>query len=562
MAASVSSAVVQNYVNCYANSAIQALDFNHGFKFDKDKFKEGTKNIHSSALSAALTATASSTVMAAFGADWNNGRMGFTDATGRDLSFMGAYGKTAQNLAGMASGLSGQLVSAAMGNGFSMNILSSDDLGLGGNRTGLLSLTLGGDNSGFKFGSSAGWDISMSAIGNFVGSMDYLTTKMKDDKVAQFFLANNDSKEGMARLTYVNYGNLSGNTVATNIAQQIINGDKKLEFGISASDAGHYGHADVKNNTIQLNEKALEISRDNLGAVGGFTAMMAREGFLIDANKGLGTAEWSDEKMRETGAGAILTMAAFNVQKGAMDDIAKNLNIKYDGEWAGIKDKVDYVARTGDLSGFDATGRDFNFNALYYGAQALLPYAQRAGYAMLQGGRWAFDKVAGVAAWIGSEISFIPSLLRNAGQSAGGKLSAAVDSATQLVEQSTRVLQTYGPQMEQGPLPKGIIDTFRSGSYSLVEATKDITMYRVFSASPLTPMPDGKWWSFSQPTGAVQAMIDYAILPKWSNALQTAKAVIPKGTTFYVGRAAAQNGLAGGGLQAYIPNFNSFWLKK
>ncbi len=54
-----------------------------------------------------------------------------------------------------------------------------------------------------------------------------------------------------------------------------------------------------------------------------------------------------------------LTLAAFDKQKYVMDDLAKNLNIKYEGEWTGIKDKVDNVTRTGNLSGFDATGRDF-----------------------------------------------------------------------------------------------------------------------------------------------------------------------------------------------------------
>lgn len=51
--ASVASTVASTYVNAYASATIQALDFNHGFKFNKDTFKAGVAGVGKSALSAA-----------------------------------------------------------------------------------------------------------------------------------------------------------------------------------------------------------------------------------------------------------------------------------------------------------------------------------------------------------------------------------------------------------------------------------------------------------------------------------------------------------------------------
>jgi len=185
--------------------------------------------------------------------------------------------------------------------------------------------------------------------------MDYLTTKMKDDKVAQFFLANNDSKEGMARLTYVNYGNLSGNKDAVKIANDIINGDKNLMFDLEGT--GNVGRADTGNNTIRMNADAVNIGADNLGKVAAYTSVMAREGFLLNENARLGTSGWTDAQMVSSGIGKELALSAFKMQDAVLSDFSK-MGIRYEGEYKNFRNTIGQVAQTGDLGFFSQSGRD------------------------------------------------------------------------------------------------------------------------------------------------------------------------------------------------------------
>ncbi len=58
----------------------------------------------------------------------------------------------------------------------------------------------------------------------------------------------------------------------------------------------------------------------------------------------------------------------------------------------------------------------------------------------------------------------------------------------------------------------------------------------------------------NRPFGRLQATIDYAIRPEWGNTLERLVAVqLPKGTKIFVGPAAPQRGLVGGGVQVFVP---------
>lgn len=405
------------------------------------------------------------------GASWQNGKMGFGDATGKDVTYAQKLSQSAQKLSGAAAGLSSQIVSAAMGNGFSMNLLSSDDLGLGGNRTGLLSFTIGGKNSGFGVGKSGGWDVSMSAMGDLASGLKYVTQDLKNDKGAQYYLANNDSKAGMAKITYVNYGLMSKNADAMRIAADVINGNKSIDFDYEKG-SGHYGHADADNNRIVLNKDAIDIGADNLGKVGAFTGLMAREGFLIDANQRLGVQKWSDDEMKKSGLGAALSLAAFDKQKGVMDDLAKNMGIKYEGEWAGVRATVDYVTKTGDLSGFDATGRDMTF------VPQLMNLVQRYGQSAIRAGTQYAQGLA-------QEVSIGMQMFLQGGQQfAAGAI------------QAMRVLPGMMQQMgviKNSPQTR-LLDLMLSGKY--VDPTGPTTMTRVIGGSVKIPTEAAKLAEF------------------------------------------------------------------
>ena len=73
--------------------------------------------------------------------------------------------------------------------------------------------------------------------------------------------------------------------------------------------------------------------------------------------------------------------------------------------------------------------------------------------------------------------------------------------------------------------------------------------------------PAGNYWTASNPSGPVQAIIDFALRAIWGNpATIVTQANIPAGTTIFQGAAAPQAGLVGGGTQIYIPNFNPAWI--
>lgn len=117
--------------------------------------------------------------------------------------------------------------------------------------------------------------------------------------------------------------------------------------------------------------------------------------------------------------------------------------------------------------------------------------------------------------------------------------------------------------MNQGPLPKGIADTFRSGTYSEVVTQQPTTLYRVYGG---TAQELGGYWTATKPAGPVQSIIDSALKPEWGNAaINVVKIEVPIGTKYFEGVAASQGGLVGGGNQVLFPKdfkIETSWIRQ
>jgi hypothetical protein len=115
----------------------------------------------------------------------------------------------------------------------------------------------------------------------------------------------------------------------------------------------------------------------------------------------------------------------------------------------------------------------------------------------------------------------------------------------QNVPSSGKVVAKYGP-MNEGPLPKGIADTFRSGTYSEVVTQQPTVLYRVYGGAA---QEMGGYWTTAKPSGPVQSIIDSALNPQWGPATKVVKIEVLAGVKYYESVAAPQGGLVGGGSQ-------------
>jgi len=127
---------------------------------------------------------------------------------------------------------------------------------------------------------------------------------------------------------------------------------------------------------------------------------------------------------------------------------------------------------------------------------------------------------------------------------------------------TSKVIAQYGPT-NQGPLPKGIVDTFRSGTYSEVVTQQPTTLYRVYGG---TAQELGGYWTATKPAGPVQSIVDSALSPQWGNtATNVVKIEVPIGTKYFEGVAAPQGGLVGGGSQVLFPKdfkIDNSWIRQ
>jgi hypothetical protein len=124
-----------------------------------------------------------------------------------------------------------------------------------------------------------------------------------------------------------------------------------------------------------------------------------------------------------------------------------------------------------------------------------------------------------------------------------------------------KVVAEYGP-MNPGPLLPREVSSFRSGTYTEMVAQQPTMLYRVYGG---TANQIGGYWTLIPPYGPVQSIIDSALLPQWGNsAINVVKIEIPPGTTYFIGAAAPQGGLVGGGNQVVFPpgfRVDPSWIK-
>jgi RHS repeat-associated protein len=115
----------------------------------------------------------------------------------------------------------------------------------------------------------------------------------------------------------------------------------------------------------------------------------------------------------------------------------------------------------------------------------------------------------------------------------------------------------YGP-LNPGPLPAGIVGTFRGGSYSGLTLNEPTTFYRVYGG---TAEELGAFWTRTPQSGGLQSAFDLALDPRWgNNASKIVKIRVPAGTRIFEGAAASQRGLLGGGSQVFIPGVSHSWI--
>ncbi len=109
-----------------------------------------------------------------------------------------------------------------------------------------------------------------------------------------------------------------------------------------------------------------------------------------------------------------------------------------------------------------------------------------------------------------------------------------------------------------GPLPAEVAATFRSGAYTEVITTGEVTLYRVFGGESRQM---GSFWTRTQPAGPLQSAMDLA-LPSGNAATSVVEITVPAGTRIFEGTAAPAFGQLGGGSQVYIPRVNPSWIAK
>jgi RHS repeat-associated protein len=137
----------------------------------------------------------------------------------------------------------------------------------------------------------------------------------------------------------------------------------------------------------------------------------------------------------------------------------------------------------------------------------------------------------------------------------GEVIAAAAALQNAIVD--TPVPQRFGP-VTPGPLPQGVANTFRGGSYVETRLRRTTSLYRVYGGRS---GKIGTFWTRTPPSGPLQARIDLALNPAWGNtANQTVRIDVPAGTTVFEGAAAAQGRLVGGGNQVVVPRVDPDWI--
>jgi len=129
--------------------------------------------------------------------------------------------------------------------------------------------------------------------------------------------------------------------------------------------------------------------------------------------------------------------------------------------------------------------------------------------------------------------------------------AAADEASEQLARQGARqAARRATRQASDLKLSPEVINSFRGGSFAETTLRKPLVVYRLYGGKAKQL---GAWFMLNRPSGRLLATIDYAIRPEWGNTLERLVAVqLSRGTKIFVGPAAPQRGLVGGGVQAFV----------
>lgn len=267
-----------------------------------------------------------------------------------------------------AGSFSSQMINAAQGNGFSFSIGTDLFAPIANiNHQDLFTFTLGGRNNdgnlfngnmNFAFG---GGGISLSTIGNMADASQFF----QNSNFANFVSDNGSSHEGRTTMMLYNSGFASQTQHGTNFAMNLGFGGLQVHYGTSQKDGQvHHGQANPSDNSITLSDEALSIGIGDYSSAGYWTGVAGRENFLVGLHNALGTGDWSYQEMQESGLALSFSGAAVQVQSSIANGYANEMEFQYNGEEADWQNRIDYAAATGDMSGFDNTGRDLYY--IYY----------------------------------------------------------------------------------------------------------------------------------------------------------------------------------------------------
>ena len=366
------SRVATGYASTYATAAINAVEFDGGFTFNKSSFKKNTRNAHTSALRSGAIALSTSVANEALGGEFGERtykdkstgelksagygyRFKDISAKGRDLQWSGGLHK----VSGFAGGITGQALDVACGNGITLNLLNTRDLfgsskdssgpgypeGNGIQHQGLFEMSIGGSKPHFTVLGSGGLDISgssMSALAEGVAAAD-------------FQLENLSGADGLQRITHVNWLKSSVDRRMRRTGGEIFSGRKQLEYrdqGFERRYQGDnkyrnealFGSSDSRSSTIYLDDSALKLdSKGRMGdeSTGFFVAEAARRGLEIDHDTAFQYSRLTD---RQKAIARHKSHFALNkVQAGFIDSINRQLDIEIGKKNRAFRDEYRYL---------------------------------------------------------------------------------------------------------------------------------------------------------------------------------------------------------------------------
>jgi hypothetical protein len=139
-----------------------------------------------------------------------------------------------------------------------------------------------------------------------------------------------------------------------------------------------------------------------------------------------------------------------------------------------------------------------------------------------------------------------------AGLAMGGMGAASELSELENLHVLGKVEGEYS-MINPGPLSDRLAETFSGGAYKEITLSQDTTFFRGGQSG----IELGRFFSYEQPQGVLQARVDKAILPKWPDGSESVidsfyQTKIPAGSKVYVGEVGYQSDIFPGGTEQVV----------